>query len=248
LRSVEERTSYAPYEIVVVDNGSTEPEALKYLESLSRKWRVFRYPGQFNFSAISNFGAARAKGEYFVFLNNDTQVIQADWITAMLEHAQRPEVGAVGAKLLYQDGRIQHAGVVVGIGGVAGHAFRRLRLSENAPSYFGFADVVRNCSAVTAACMMVPRRVFEKVGGFDERFRVAFNDLDFCLRLRQRRYLVVYTPLALLYHYEGASRGRVHPPQDEELFRSLWADLISRGDPYYNPNLTLAREDWSLRL
>lgn len=246
LRSVEERNSYAPYEIVVVDNGSTEPEALKYLESVARKWRVFRYPGQFNFSAINNFGAAQAKGEYLVFLNNDTQVIQADWITAMLEHAQRPNVGAVGAKLLYPDGRIQHAGVVLGIGGLADHAFKYLPGST--PSYFGLTDVVRNCSAVTGACMMVSRMVFEEVRGFDERFRVAFNDIDCCLRLLQRGYLIVYTPLALLYHHESASRGRVYPQEDEELMWKRWGDVIRAGDPYYNPNLTLSREDWGLRL
>lgn len=164
----------------------------------------------------------------------------------MVEQSQRPEVGGVGAKLLYPDGRIQHAGMVMGIRGVSGHAFRNL--PGNVPSYFNLADLTRNCSAVTAACMMVPRPVFEEVGGFDERFRVAFNDVDLCLRIRQRGYLLVYTPLALLYHHESASRKRLHPLEDEELFLKQWGDLMREGDPYYNPNLTLAREDWSLRL
>ncbi len=246
LHSIEEKTSYSRYEIILLDNDSTEPETLEYLEALTGKRRVYRYPGPFNFSAINNFGAARVRGEYLLFLNNDTQVIEPDWLTAMLEQAQRPEVGAVGAKLLYPDGRIQHAGVVLGIAGTANHAFRHH--PGDALGYFGLTDLVRNCSAVTAACMMVSRHVFKEVGGFDERFRIAFGDVDFCLRLRQRGYLIVYTPLALLYHYESATRGGLHPPEDEELCRKLWGDLIEAGDPYYNPNLTLSREDWSLRL
>lgn len=246
LRSIEEKTSYTHYEISVIDNNSDEPETLKYLDALAERWPVYRYPGSFNFSAINNFGASKAKGDYLVFLNNDTHVMKAEWLTAMLEQGQRPDVGAVGAKLLYRDGRIQHAGVVLGIGGVAGHAFR-YRPAKSI-SYFDFADVVRNCSAVTAACMLVPRSVFEKVEGFNERLSVAFNDIDFCLRLTQRGYLVIYTPLALLYHYESATRGKLHPPEDEELMQKLWGDLIRRGDPYYNPHLTLSRDDWSLRI
>ncbi len=246
LCSIEEKTGYARYEIIVLDNDSAEPETLRYLDGVAGKWRVCRYPGRFNFSAINNFGATKASGDYLVFLNNDVQVIRTDWLAALLEQAQRPEVGAVGAKLLYPDGRIQHAGVVLGVGGVAGHAFKYS--SDNVQTYFGFSHRVRNCSAVTAACMMVSRRAFEEVGGFNARLRVAFNDVDFCLRLRQRGYLIVYTPLALLYHHESATRGRLHPPEDEELFLSLWGETTERGDPYYNPNLTLFREDWSLRV
>ncbi len=246
LHSIEEKTSYLQYEIIIIDNDSTEPETLRNLDSLSRRWRVDRYAGPFNFAAINNFAAAQAKGEYLLFLNNDTEVIRDDWLTAMVEQAQRPDVGVVGAKLLYPDGRNQHAGVVLGVGGVAGHAFKGL--PEHNLDYFGLAAVVRNCSAVTAACMMVPRRVFEEVSGFDERLRVAFNDVDLCLRVRCKGYLIVYTPFALLYHHEGATRGALHPLEDEELFWKLWGDLIRRGDPYYNPNLTLSREDWTLRL
>lgn len=246
LRTVEEKTSYPRYEIIVLDNDSTEPQTLKYLAAIAGKWRVYRYPGPFNFSAINNFGAAQASGDYFLFLNNDIQVIRSDWLTAMLELAQQPEIGAVGAKLLYPDGRVQHAGVILGIGGVAGHAFKYS--PGDAQRYFSMSDVVRNCSAVTAACMMVRRRVFKEVGGFDERFRVAYNDVDFCLRLRQRGHLIVYTPVALLYHHESATRGRRHPSEDEDLCWKVWGDLIRAGDPYYNPNLTLSRENWSLRL
>ena len=245
LKSIEEKTSYTRYEIIVVDNGSVEPETIKYLDAISSKYRVCQYPGQFNFAAICNFGAVQAKGSHLLFLNNDTQVIKPDWLTAMLEQAQRPEVGAVGAKLLYPDGRIQHAGMVMGINGSTGHAFRYL--PRYYQSYCGLAEVVRNCSAVTAACMMVPRAVFDEVDGFDERFRVVCNDVDLCFRIRQRGHLVVYTPQAMLFHHESASRGSLHPLEDQDLFLKQWGDLIRDGDPYYNPNLTLAREDWSLR-
>lgn len=246
LQSVQEKTGYTPYEIIVLDNNSTDPETLEYLDRISNTWQVYRRPEPFNFSTINNFGASKAMGDYLLFLNNDTQVIRSDWLTAMVEQGQRPEVGAVGAKLLYPDGRIQHAGVILGIGSVANHAFRYR--PANSGSYYGFAEVVRNCSAVTAACMLMRRRVFLEVGGFDERLRVAFNDVDLCLRLRQQGYLVVYTPYALLYHHESATRGRLHPPEDEERAWKLWGDLIRQGDPYYNPNLTVSREDWSLRL
>jgi len=246
IQNIEDRTEYASYELIIVDNESTERETLEYLDAVARKWRVVRCPWPFNFGRINNNGAAHAKGEYLVFLNNDTQVIRPDWLQAMLEQAQRPEVGAVGARLLYPDGRIQHAGVVLGIGGVAGHAFKHL--PRGGQSYFDLADVVRNCTAVTAASMMVPRRVFEEIGGFDERFRVAFNDVDLCLRIGQRGYRVIYTPFALLYHHESATRGRLHPADDEALMWKVWGGVIKAGDPYYNPNLTLTREDWSLRL
>ena len=150
----------------------------------------------------------------------------------------------MGARLHYPDGRIQHAGLTLGVGGVADHAFRGL--PGDTLTYFAFGDVVRNVSAVTAACMMVRRRVFQEVDGFDGRFRVAFNDVDLCLRLRRHGYLIVYTPFALLYHHESGTRGRLHPPADEQLAWTVWGDLIHKGDPYYNPNLTLLRADWSL--
>jgi GT2 family glycosyltransferase/SAM-dependent methyltransferase len=244
LRSIEEKTRDVRYEIIVVDNGSTEPETLRGLNAIAAKWRVCAYPGPFNFSAINNFAVTQARGEYLVFLNNDTQVVEPDWLTALLEHVQRPEVGAAGARLDYPDGRIQHAGLVLGVGGVADHAFKGL--PGDACTYFALANVVRNVSGVTAACMMVSRRAFETVGGFDEQFRVAFNDVDFCLRLRARGYLIVYTPFALVYHHESGTRGRLQPPEEEELVWTIWGDQIRRGDPYYNPNLTTSRSDWSL--
>ena len=246
ISSIEGKTRYTQYEILVLDNGSADPQTLRYLDTVAEKWSVHRCPGPFNFSSINNAGAAQVKGEYVLFLNNDVEVISPDWLTAMVAQAQRSGVGAVGAKLLYPDGSIQHAGVVLGINGVAGHAFRHNPIE--APSYYGFADVVRNCSAVTAACMLVPKDVFVRVQGFDERLRVEYNDVDLCLRVQQHGYRIVYTPEAVLRHYENATRkgGRSH--EDAMLFEHMWGDLITKGDPYYNPNLTRRREDWGLNV
>ena len=244
--SIEQKTSYHSYEIIIIDNNSINSDTIHYLDALSDKHRVLRYPQPFNFSAINNFGATQANGEYLLFLNDDTQVIGADWLTALLEQAQRPEVGAAGAKLLYLNNSIQHAGVTLGICGGAGHAFKKL--PDNRTTYFGLADLTRNTSAITAACMIIPRKVFDKVGGFDEQLKVVYNDVDLCLRIRKQGYLIVYTPFAVLYHFESASRGRLRPTKEEEIFNQRWADTIRSGDPYYNPSLTLTREDWSLRL
>jgi GT2 family glycosyltransferase len=234
IESIEEKTTYRDYELVVVDHDSRDAGTLAYLRALARRWPVHRWSGRFNFSAISNLGAAQATGEYLLFLNNDTRVIARDWLTAMLEHAQRPEVGAVGAKLLYPDGRIQHAGVMIGLGGPAGHVSR---MAPGLAQGRGGTDLVRDYSAVTGACMMVARARFAELEGFDERFRVVFNDIDLCLRLRARGYRVVYTPAALLYHYESVTRGRWDPPDDVRLFRRRWGDLIRAGDPYFSANL-----------
>jgi GT2 family glycosyltransferase len=240
------RTEYGPYEIVVVDNASTDAGARTYLGSLGPPVHVQRWPHPFNYSAINNFGARMAKGEQLLFLNNDVEVIRPEWLTAMLEYSQCPGVGAVGAKLLYSDGTIQHAGVVLKRTGVAHHAFRWAPHEVlGAPR---LADLPRNCSAVTGACMLVPRVVFEHVGGFDEDLRVVLNDIDLCLRIRERGYSVIYTPHAQLYHHEGSSRGRLHPPADDDRFLKRWAARFTQVDPYYNPNLTDVREDWSVRL
>ena len=246
LTSIRERTGYARYEIIVLDNGSTDPRTLRYLDAVAETCRVHRCPGPFNFSSMNNVGAALATGEYLLFLNNDVQVLSGNWLQAMVALAQRRGVGAVGAKLLYQDGSIQHAGVVLGLDGVAGHAFRHHR--PNTVSYQGLTEIVRNCSAVTAACMLVPRDVFQKVGGFDERVAVEFNDVDLCLRIQQQGYRIVYTPEAELYHHENATRRGRRAPDDEARFRLKWGEFIMKGDPYYNPNLTQLREDWSLKL
>jgi GT2 family glycosyltransferase len=246
IESIRARTDYERYEIIVIDNGSSEPDAVAYLSSLAAPCQVHRWSEPFNYSAVNNFGFRHARGEQVLFLNNDVEVIRPDWLTAMLEHAQRPEVGAVGAKLLYADGRIQHAGVVVGINRSAANAFRSWPGETIGTPRL--ADLTRNCSAVTGACMMVPRRVLEKAGGFDETLRVVLNDVDLCLRIRTHGYLVVYTPHAALYHHEGSTRGLLHPPPDQRVFEEKWKDVLDRGDPYYNPNLTDRHDDWSLRI
>jgi GT2 family glycosyltransferase len=243
LQSIEEKTRYRNYEILVIDNQSEKPETLEFLSALP--YKVLRFLEPFNYSRINNFGVRYAAGEYLLFLNNDTQIITDEWLTALLELAQHPEVGAVGAKLLYPDGTIQHAGEILGPGGVAAHAF--WYLPGDCPGYFDFANVMRNCSAVTAACMMMRKSIFAEVGGFDENITVAFNDVDLCLRVREKGYLIVYTPYARAYHHESATRGRSHPLSDEEYFRKRWGQVIDRGDPYYSPHLTLERFDFSLK-
>jgi GT2 family glycosyltransferase len=225
VESIERRSSYRNHEVVVVDNGSREPETLEYLASL--RGRVLRYPHKFNFSKIVNFAVSQVRTDFALFLNNDTEIIAADWIEAMLEHGQRPEVAAVGARLLYPSGKPQHEGVVVGVGG--GFA-----ANVACGDYFGLGQVIRNVSAVTAACMLTRAEVFRELGGFEERLRVAFSDVDFCLRAREKGYLIVYTPYALLYHHEGATRGKVHPLQDDRFFRERWGGY---QDPYYSPKL-----------
>jgi len=249
IRSIESKTSYKNYEIIIIDNNSTDSATLAYLESL--RYRVVKFDETFNFSKIDNLGAKYAKGEHLLFLNNDIEVADEHWLNAMIEHSQRPEVGVVGALLLYPRNRaphkrrrIQHAGVILGVGGVANHAFRHL--PAECPNYFGLHRVVRNCSAVTAACAMIRRNVFEEVNGFDENLRVAFGDVDLCLRVREKGYLVVYTPYAMLYHHERATRGVLLPSDDEAYMIDRWSDTLIKGDPYYNSNLTLLRGDYSL--
>jgi GT2 family glycosyltransferase len=249
IESIEPRTSHRNYEIVIVDNNSVDPATLAYLES--SKHTIVKFDEPFNFSKINNLGTKYAKGDHLLFLNNDTEVVGEYWLEAMLEHSQRPEVGMVGALLLYPNGsrshrpsRIQHAGVTIGVGGVAGHAFKHLPADRS--NYYDLHRVIRNCSAVTAACAMMRRSVFDEVGGFDEKLKVAFGDVDLCLRVRESGYRVVYTPYAMVYHHECATRGRLHPAEDEAYAIDRWGDAIIKGDPYYNPNLTLLRQDYSL--
>jgi GT2 family glycosyltransferase len=245
IKSIQARTSYDRYEILIVDNGSTDPDTVEYLATLPPGCQLHRWNERFNYSAINNFGVRHAHGEQLLFLNDDVAVISPDWLTAMLEHSERPEVGAVGARLLYEDGRIQHAGVVVGINQGAANAFRRCAADAASPR---LADLVREVSAVTGACMMVRRQVFDDVGGFDEKLPVIFNDVDLCLRIRDSGYTVLYTPHAQLYHYEGSTRGRRDPKRDKQVFQERWARLLTSGDPYYNPNLTDRHDDWTLRI
>lgn len=243
--SIQEKSSYPNYEIIVIENNSVEEKTFQYYQILERKpnIRVVQWNGKFNYSAINNFGYTFAKGDYILLLNNDTEVISPDWIQEMLMYAQRSDVGAVGAKLYYPDGTIQHGGVVLGVGGVAAH------LHCNRPKedvgYMGRLIYAQDLTAVTAACMMIPRKVWEQTKGLDESFEVAFNDVDFCMRIRQLGYLIVFTPFAELYHYESKSRKADDTPEkrarfvgEVERFQARWAKELEAGDPYYNPNFS----------
>lgn len=261
IKSIEERTDYKNYDIIIVDNNSKDNHAIEYLQTISKtpNIRLLKYEKPFNYSAINNFAAKNSKCEYLLFLNNDTEIISEEWITSMLEHAQRKEVGAVGCKLLYRNNSIQHAGLILGITGkrgqlgVAGHSHKHLPNSEI--GYFGRPHIIHNLSAVTGACVMIRKDVFEEVGGFNEQLVVAFNDVDLCLRIREKGYLIVYTPYAMLYHHESLSRGYEDNPKKQERFskevkymRERWGEVIDKGDPYYNPNLSLNYEDFRIKI
>ena len=245
-------TAYRNFEILVVDNQSSDPAALEYLGKLEQRGvaRVLRYPHPFNFPAINNFAVAQASGEVVGLLNNDLEFVEPGWLTEMVSHALRPDVGCVGAKLLYPDRTVQHAGVVLGIGGVADHLHKNL--PQDAPGYCGRARVVQDFSAVTAACLLVRRQTWNEVGGFDEKYAVAFNDVDFCLRVRERGLRNVWTPFATVIHHESKSRGRENTPAKWLRFRGEMARLRKRwgpllaDDPAYNPNLTLDAKNVSL--
>lgn len=241
--SVEQRSTWPHREIIIVDNGSTCPAAVRLTAELARRHQVLRDPRPFNWAALNNAATARAKGDYLLFLNDDTEVLSPGWIEALLEQAQQDDVGAVGAKLLYPDGTVQHAGIALGIG-VAGHVFRGL--PGDAPGYHGLAMSVRDVSAVTGACLMVRRAVFQALGGFDEGLPVAYNDVDFCLRVRQRGLSVVWTPHATLLHRESATRGTLDPPAAQALMWERWCTELAR-DPFYSPHLTRSREDYGVR-
>ncbi len=255
IRSILERATYRNLEFVVIENNSTEPETFAYYKRIQKEFpriRVVTWEREFNYSAINNFGAGYAKGEYLLFLNNDTEIIAKGLFEEMLGFCQRPDVGAVGARLLYQDDTIQHAGVVVGFGGIAGHTFIGLHEAEN--SYFHRAMCAQDYSAVTAACMMTRASVFARCGGFTQELAVAFNDIDYCMKVRSLGKLVVYAPYATMYHYESKSRGLEDTPEkvarfnrEIGIFARRWPDILKQGDPYYNPNLTLRKSNFALR-
>lgn len=244
VRSLQETAGYERWEAILIDNRSWDPNTRALLSRFDRdeRIRVLSYPDRFNWAAINNFAARQSNGAHLLFMNADVAGRSAGWMTALLEHSQRPEVGAVGARLLYPDGQVQHAGVVMGLGGgVAWHAF--CYCPEEEPGYFDQAKVIRNYSAVTGACMMVRYEVFERLGGFGEDLPVAYNDVDFCLRLSDHGYRVVYTPYAELVHDESHTRGRIPPDRYAvEAMTARWGDRI-RSDPYYNPNLDLYRSE-----
>ncbi len=254
LDSVMELTSYSNYEILIIENNSTSPEIFQYYEELktNEKIRVIVWEGEFNYSAINNYAVSYANGEYLLFLNNDITVINPRWMEELLGHCQRKEVGAVGAKLYYPDDTIQHAGCVIGMGGIAGHMF--VNMPRSRTGYLHKASVQQDMSAVTAACMMMKKHVFAQVGGFSEELKVAFNDIDLCLKVRQAEYLIVYNPYAELYHYESKSRGiednkeKVRRFQREiEYIRCHWEEILKEGDPCYNKNLSLTKWNYSLK-
>ncbi len=247
IESIKQKTIHPNYEIIIVDNRSSDERAVDYLSSLESsgedRVQVIRYDGEFNFSAINNLAAERAKGDFLVFLNNDTEVIEPGWLEAMQELGRIPGVAIVGAKLLYPDDTVQHAGVALWRCGAAGHVHNRLPRDER--GYFGTADSIRNCSAVTAACMMVSREAFRKLGGFDPSYIVSYQDVDFCLRAWRAGMRVAYTPFALLYHHESASTGRRSGEAEERRFREKWRGKIPL-DPFYNPNFPPDRLDFRL--
>jgi GT2 family glycosyltransferase len=255
MRSIIERATYKNLEFVVIENNSTEQATFDYYKKIQEEFpqvHVVTWEQEFNYSAINNYGAQFAKGEYLLFLNNDTEIIEPHMIEEMLGFCQRSEVGIVGARLLYQDDTIQHAGVVIGFGGIAGHTFIGLHEAEN--SYFHRAMCAQDYSAVTAACLMTKASVFADVGGFTEELAVAFNDIDFCMKVRAANYLVVYAPYAKMYHYESKSRGLEDTPEkiarfnrEIAIFARRWPEILEKGDPYYNPNLTLRKSNFALR-
>lgn len=255
VRSILEKSTYRNLEFIIVENNSTEPETFAYYEKMEEKhpaFHVVTWKEGFNYSAINNFGASFAKGEYLLLLNNDTELLEPDSIREMLGFCQREDVGIAGARLLYADDTIQHAGVVIGFGGIAGHTFIGLHKAEN--SYFHRAMCAQDYSAVTAACLMTKKSVFEAVGGLSTELAVAFNDIDYCMKVRALGKLVVYAPYATLYHYESKSRGLEDTPQkvarfnrEVAIFIKKWPDIIKNGDPYYNPNLTLRKSNFALR-
>ena len=255
IHSVLETSTWKNLEILIIENNSEQEETFACYRELEKdpRIRILTYPGKtFNYSAINNFGVQQAKGEYLLFLNNDIEVITPDWIEQMLGNYQRPEVGIVGAKLYYPDNTIQHAGIIIGIGGIAGHAF--LGLARAKSGYLHKASLQMDYSAVTAACMMMKAEAFRKAGGFEEKLTVAFNDVDLCLRTVEQGWLVVYDPHVEMYHYESKSRGAEDSEeklrrfqQEIEFMRTRWIRLLKDGDPNYNPNLTLSKWNYSLR-
>jgi glycosyltransferase involved in cell wall biosynthesis len=256
LQSIFQKSTYSNYEVLVIDNGSVEPETFEVFQQWQMKegdrFRALPLNIPFNYSTLNNYGVQQSNSEYLLFLNNDIEVLTPDWIEAMVEQAQRPSIGAVGALLLYPDGTIQHAGVVAGIGGVAGHSHRYC--PSEIPGYINQIQTITNYAAVTAACLMCRREVFMAVSGFEEDLAVAFNDVDFCFKILQKGYRNIYLPHVKLYHFESKSRGLETTLEKQARFtrevmymKQKWKSLIEH-DPCYNPHLSRTREDYSLNV
>ena len=254
--SILEKSTYDNFEIIIVENNSETSEIKEYYETLkgNEKIKIVTYEGGFNYSAINNFGVRYADGEYILLLNNDTQVITANWLEELLMYAQRKDVGAVGAKLYYGDHTIQHAGVILGLGAhrTAGHC--HYKQERQNLGYMGRLCYAQNFSAVTGACLMVKKSLYEEVGGLDESFAISLNDVDFCLKLREKGLLNVFTPFCELFHFESTSRGLDDQGEkaerynkESERFREKWKAVLEAGDPYYNPNFSLDKSDFSLK-
>ncbi len=255
LKSIIKLTTYKNYEIIVVENNSTEDETFEYYKKIDGKdnIKVIYYPEKvFNYSAIINFGVRNCTGDYVIQLNNDTELLTPNWLQEMIGFAQREDVGAVGVKMYYPDRTIQHAGIIVGIGGVAGHVFKNI--PKNLHGYFSKDAMIQNLSAVTAACIMTPREIYDEVGYMDEEFKVAFNDVDFCLKIRETGKLIVYTPYVEFLHYESKSRGYEDTVEKQQRFKgeidrfySKWQGFLDKGDPYYNINLRLDNDQCAIK-
>lgn len=253
--SILEKSTYKNFEIIIVENNSIEDKTFKYYEKLKayENIKIVIWKGKFNYSAINNFGVSESKGNYILLLNNDTEVITPEWIEELLMYAQRDNVGAVGAKLYYEDDTIQHAGIVLGLGAdrVAGHT--HYKCHKDNLGYMGRLFYAQDVTAVTAACMMLKKDVYKKVNGLDENFEVAFNDVDLCMKIRKENYLIVFNPYAELYHYESKTRGLENTLEKKErfnkevsIFKSKWSEELKKGDPYYNPNFSLDKSDFSI--
>lgn len=258
--SITTKSSYDNYEIIVIENNSTDPAIFEYYETLKKHpaIKVVEYKDKFNYSRINNFGETFANGEYLILLNNDTEVVTRNWIEELLMYAQREDVGAVGCMLYYEDYTIQHAGIVIGLGAhrTAGHT--HYKMAKENLGYMGRLCYAQNVSAVTGACLMTKKSLYDELKGLDEDFAVALNDVDFCLRLREKGYLNIFTPFAELFHYESKSRGTDVTEEaslenanrynkESELFRNKWAKVLEEGDPYYNPNFSLDYSNYMLK-
>ena len=256
INSILEKSTYKNYEIIGISNNSEEPETFKMMAELEKKdTRVsfHEYNVEFNYADINNYAIKTyAKGEHVLLLNNDIEIITPEWIESMLELSQREDVGCVGAKLFYPDNTIQHAGIIIGLGGYAGHSHKMSH--RDSAGYFNRLSVVQNLSAVTAACLMIKKSIYDEVNGMDEvKFKVAYNDVDFCLRVLEKGYLNIFTPFAQMYHHESISRGYETTPEkiarfqtEKDALSKRHNEILTKGDPYYNPNLTHAKENFSI--
>lgn len=255
IHSILEKTTYDNYEIIIVENNSETEEIFAYYQELEKneKIKIVKYAKTgFNYSGIINCGVQNCTGDYVIQLNNDTELLTPNWLEIMLGFCQREDVGAVGVKLYYPDETIQHAGIIVGIGGVAGNRFKSI--PKNSHGYFAEESMIQNLSAVTAACIMTPKKIYEEVGYMDESLAVAFNDVDFCLKIRKKGYLIVYNPFVEFIHYESKSRGLENTPAKKKRFKNeiniftqKWQNFLDEGDPYYNVNLSLDTEVYHLK-